>query len=132
MRVLTLNSSDGGHTPEETPETGHTGVVNARPHCPLVSSVVRPGVEVPAAGAGHHDGDGLVVPLEVAQVSLGLGQIQLVPSEVSLAVERQVPCTGTFPGGWQVTGAWQTWSWSCGCDGRLWCWCPGFWSWSWS
>jgi len=94
--MLTLNFSDGAHIPEEIPQTGDTSVLATRPDCDLISRVVCPGVELPAAVPSHQGGDCSLVKLLGSEVRLGVGQLQLVSSVVSLAVQDQLSITVTI------------------------------------
>ena len=103
--MLTLNCSDGGHIPEEIPETGDTGVVQPWPDGNSLSRVVSSSVEVPAAGPGHQGGHGSLVKLLDCQVGLGLAHLQLVSPVVSPAVQAQLT-SGTVNIGWRHGEVW--------------------------
>ena len=92
-----MNFPDRGDTAEESGETGDTGVLHAGPHSDLLlPRVVWAGVELPAAVPCHHSRHGSLAKLVVSQVRLGLRELQLVTSVVSLAVQDQSPLANTL------------------------------------
>ena len=103
--MLTLKFSDGGHIPEEIPETGDTGVVQPWPDGNSLSRVVSSSVEVPAAGPAHQGGHCSLGKLVDCQVRLGLAHLQLVSPEVGPAVQSQVT-SGTVNTGWRHGKVW--------------------------